>query len=126
MDPGAMLNHLCTLHVLAGEKIGGDTAALSCMYLATAILSEILTNNAAAAIMYPIASTVADNLGIGPNLMSVAVMLGGSAGWVLPYSYQCNLMVYAAGNYRTIDFVKIGLPYHFWLLAGVILILVRD
>jgi hypothetical protein len=55
--------------------------------------------------------------------MSVAVMLGGSAGWILPYSYQCNLMVYAAGKYRTKDFVKIGTPYHVWLFVGVVLIL---
>lgn len=39
-------------------------------------------------------------------------MLGASAGWVLPYSYQCNLMVMAAGKYKTADFIKIGLPYH--------------
>lgn len=39
-------------------------------------------------------------------------MLGASSGWVLPYSYQCNLMVMAAGKYRTADFIKIGLPYH--------------
>jgi hypothetical protein len=55
--------------------------------------------------------------------MSVAVMLGGSAGWILPYSYQCNLMVFAAGKYRTKDFVKIGTPYHVWLFVGVVLIL---
>lgn len=61
---------------------------------------------------YPIASAAADKLGIGANIMSVAVMLGGSAGWVLPYSYQCNLMVYAAGKYKTKDFVKLGAPYH--------------
>lgn len=39
-------------------------------------------------------------------------MLGASAGWALPYSYQCNLMVMAAGKYKTSDFMKIGLPYH--------------
>jgi hypothetical protein len=72
---------------------------------------------------YPIASAAADKLLINPNIMSVAVMLGGSAGWVLPYSYQCNLMVYAAGKYRTKDFVKIGTPYHVWLFVGVVLIL---
>lgn len=57
----------------AGNKIGGQTAALSCIYLVTAILSEMLTNNAAGAIMYPIAAATADQLGIGPNIMSVAV-----------------------------------------------------
>ena len=75
-------------------------------------MSEVLTNNAAAAIMYPIAAELADQLGIHPNTMSVAVMLGGSAGWILPYSYQCNLMVYAAGKYETKDFIKIGVPYY--------------
>lgn len=61
------------LFMLAGNKIGGQTAALCCIYLVTAILSEMLTNNAAGAIMYPIASATADQLGIGPNIMSVAV-----------------------------------------------------
>jgi len=55
--------------------------------------------------------------------MSIALMLGGSAGWVLPYSYQCNLMVYAAGNYRTVDFIKLGAPFHVWLLVGSTVIL---
>lgn len=62
----------CTL-LHAGNKIGGQTAALSCIYLVTAILSEMLTNNAAGAIMYPIASSAAESLGISPNIMSVAV-----------------------------------------------------
>jgi di/tricarboxylate transporter len=87
-------------------------AVLACIYLVTALLSELLTNNAAAAIMFPIASSAADSLGIDPNIMSVAVMLGGSAGWILPYSYQCNLMVYAAGKYKTRDFIRIGTPFH--------------
>ena len=87
------------------RAIGGQTAALTAMYLVTALLSELLTNNAAAAIMFPIAAELAKALGIDMSIMSVAVMLGGSAGWVLPYSYQCNLMVMAAGGYRTIDFV---------------------
>lgn len=39
-------------------------------------------------------------------------MLGASAGWLLPYSYQCNLMIMAAGKYKTADFIKLGAPYH--------------
>eukprot|EP00879_Flechtneria_rotunda_P025308 GHRR01026886.1.p1 GENE.GHRR01026886.1~~GHRR01026886.1.p1 ORF type:complete len:683 (+),score=201.90 GHRR01026886.1:1107-3155(+) len=114
---------IAELFVALSRAIGGQVASLSCIYLVTALLSELLTNNAAAAIMFPIASSVADQLGVDINIMSVAVMLGGSAGWILPYSYQCNLMVYAAGKYKTKDFVKIGSPYHVWLFAGVILIL---
>jgi Na+/H+ antiporter NhaC len=81
-------------------------------------MSEVLTNNAAAAIMFPIAANLADQLGIHPNMMSVAVMLGGSAGWIMPYSYQCNLMVYAAGKYQTKDFIKIGVPYYVSAFSG--------
>jgi hypothetical protein len=62
--------------------------------------------------MFPIAMKLATQLGISPNIMSVAVMLGGSAGWILPYSYQCNLMVQAAGKYSTKDFIKVGVPLH--------------
>jgi di/tricarboxylate transporter len=58
---------------LAGNKIGGQTAALACIYLVTALLSEMLTNNAAGAIMFPIAASTAEQLGIPPNIMSVAV-----------------------------------------------------
>ncbi|KAI8476576.1 MAG: putative sodium/sulfate cotransporter 3 [Monoraphidium minutum] len=105
------------------RRIGGQTAALTCIYIVTALLSELLTNNAAAAIMFPIAAELAKKLAINMDMMSIAVMLGGSAGWVLPYSYQCNLMVMAAGGYRTKDFATFGAPFHLWLLLGVILIL---
>ena len=83
---------IAELFVALSRAIGGQTAALTCSYLVTALLSELLTNNAAAALMFPIASSLAEQLGVPQRLMSAAVMLGGSAGWILPYSYQCNLM----------------------------------
>lgn len=70
------------------------------MYIATGLLSEIITNNAAAALMYPIAATLGDSLRIPPMLVSVSIMLGASASFIIPVGYQCNLMVYAAGNYK--------------------------
>jgi di/tricarboxylate transporter len=57
--------------------------------------------------MYPIAAIAGDDLGIAPRKMTVAVMLGASAGFVNPFSYQCNLMVYVAGNYKTLEFAKV-------------------
>jgi hypothetical protein len=91
--------------------------------VATALLSEILTNNASGAIMYPIAAIAGDKLGIEPRAMSIAIMLGASAGFINPFSYQTNMMVYAAGNYRFIEFVKFGTPFQLYLLvvAGFIL-----
>jgi di/tricarboxylate transporter len=93
--------------VFAGRNIGTEGSGLTAVYIATALLSEILTNNAAGAIMYPIAAIAGDDLGIAPRKMTVAVMLGASAGFVNPFSYQCNLMVYVAGNYKTLEFAKV-------------------
>jgi H+/gluconate symporter-like permease len=70
--------------VPAGRKIGTEGSGLTAVYIATAVLSEILTNNAAGAIMYPIAAIAGDDLGISPRKMSVAVMLGASAGFINP------------------------------------------
>lgn len=68
-----------------GRSLGGGNAALVSIYIATALLSEILTNNAAGAIMYPIAAMLGDELGVGVRQMSVAVMLGASAGFTNPF-----------------------------------------
>ena len=61
--------------------------------------------------MYPIAATVADELGIPVKAMTIAVMLGASAAWINPYGYQCNLMVYTAGNYTFKEFAIFGAPF---------------
>jgi di/tricarboxylate transporter len=60
------------------------------MYLVTGLLSEVLSNNAAAALMYPIAAAVGDEMGVQPKIMSVAVMLGASAALISPFGYQCE------------------------------------
>ncbi|KXZ43507.1 hypothetical protein GPECTOR_88g450 [Gonium pectorale] len=106
-----------------GRNVGGTGSALIAIYIATALMSELLTNNAAGAIMYPIAAIAGDALKISPRDTSIAVMLGASAGFINPFSYQTNLMVYAAGNYNVPEFAKIGAPFQIWLLivAGFIL-----
>jgi hypothetical protein len=73
--------------------------------------------------MYPIAAIAGEKLGIEPRAMSIAIMLGASAGFINPFSYQTNMMVYAAGNYRFFEFVKFGTPFQVYLLvvAGFIL-----
>ncbi|PNW74959.1 hypothetical protein CHLRE_12g502600v5 [Chlamydomonas reinhardtii] len=107
-----------------GKGAGGTGAALIAIYIATALLSELLTNNAAGAIMYPIAAIAGDALKITPKDTSVAIMLGASAGFVNPFSYQTNLMVYAAGNYSVREFAIVGAPFQVWLMivAGFILV----
>ncbi|NKF50101.1 SLC13 family permease [Shewanella sp. WXL01] len=84
--------------------------ALIAVYLITWLMTELVTNNAAAALMFPIAYSLALGFGVDvmPFVMTVAFAASGS--FVSPYGYQTNLMVYNSGNYRLGDFVKVGLP----------------
>ncbi|ABV37566.1 TrkA-C domain protein [Shewanella sediminis HAW-EB3] len=97
--------------------------ALILVYLMTWLLTELVTNNAAAALMFPIAYSIALGFGVDilPFVMTVAFAASGS--FISPYGYQTNLMVYNAGQYRLMDFIKIGLPvslvYAFIVLTAV-------
>ncbi|WP_210447108.1 SLC13 family permease [Vibrio crassostreae] len=84
--------------------------ALITVYVATWLLTELVTNNAAAALVFPIAYGLAESLNIAPMGLIMAVAFGASASFISPYGYQTNLMVYNAGQYRMKDFVKVGLP----------------
>ncbi|GBF94386.1 sodium sulfate co-transporter [Raphidocelis subcapitata] len=123
MEKSKVAQAIASVFVTISKAIGGRTAALGSMYLVTGLLSEVLTNNAAAALMYPIAANVGDDMGIAPKIMSIAVMLGASAAFISPFGYQCNLMVFSAGQYRTIDFVKVGTLLQVWQLVGACVIL---
>ena len=80
------------------------------VYLITWLLTELVTNNAAAALMFPIAYSIALAFGVSilPFIMVVAFAASGS--FISPYGYQTNLMVFSAGQYKIKDFAKIGLP----------------
>jgi di/tricarboxylate transporter len=92
-------------------------ALLLVMYLCASLLTEAISNNAVAVIMTPIAISLSADLGIDPRPLVLAVMFAASASFATPISYQTNTMVYAAGNYRFADFVRIGLPMN--LVVGV-------
>lgn len=78
------------------------------IYLLTLVLTELITNNAAAALSFPIAYATAIGLDVSPLPFIFAVAYGASASFILPYGYQTNLMVSSVGNYSTKDFMKIG------------------
>ncbi|MBN2331966.1 MAG: SLC13 family permease [Deltaproteobacteria bacterium] len=88
----------------------GALGLLAAVYLVTSIMTEVITNNAAAALMFPIAWSAAIEAGFNPVPFAVAVAIGASASFATPIGYQTNLMVYGPGNYRFTDFLKIGLP----------------
>jgi di/tricarboxylate transporter len=84
--------------------------ALVLVYLLTLLLTEFVTNNAAAALMFPFAWVIVEALGAPILPFALAVAFAASASFITPYGYQTNLLVHNAGQYRYMDFVKIGLP----------------
>ena len=85
-------------------------ALVFAIYVLSVIMTEIVTNNAVAIIITPIAIALGQDLGVDPKLLVIAVMFAASASFATPIGYQTNTLVYAAGNYRFTDFFKAGIP----------------
>ncbi len=79
------------------------------VFFITSIYTELITNNAAAAIMFPIALATADNLGVDARPLVITLAIAASASFATPIGYQTNLMVYGPGGYRFSDFLKMGI-----------------
>ncbi|WP_017443603.1 SLC13 family permease [Gayadomonas joobiniege] len=91
--------------------------------LATLILTELVTNNAAAALMFPLALSLAESFGVAPQSFVMAVAFGASASFLSPYGYQTNLIVFNSGGYKINDFIRYGLPMSFmYILVSSLLI----
>ena len=88
----------------------GPVAVLAGVYLATALLTELITNNAAAVLMFPIAAGAAQAAGLELRPFAFTVMMAASASFSTPIGYQTNLMVWGPGGYRFSDFVRFGVP----------------
>jgi di/tricarboxylate transporter len=107
---------------IGGELItmagGNPWITLGTLYVLTVVVTELITNNAAAALMFPFAVATARNLEVNPMAFIVVVMVAASAGFATPIGYQTNLMVYGPGGYRFTDYVRIGVPLD--LLVGLV------
>ena len=95
------------------------------VYLLTVLLTELMTNNAAAALMFPVAWTLAISSGADPMPFVMAIAFGASASFLTPFGYTTNLMVQNLGSYRRADYVRYGLPVTLVYSAVVLLILPR-
>ncbi|WP_293746655.1 SLC13 family permease [uncultured Paraglaciecola sp.] len=84
--------------------------ALVMVYVLTLLLTELVTNNAAAALMFPLAYGLVQTLGVPIMPFALAVAFAASASFISPYGYQTNLLVFSASNYKFIHFIKFGLP----------------
>ncbi|TNF58833.1 MAG: SLC13 family permease [Rhodobacteraceae bacterium] len=88
------------------------------IYLLTSTLTELVSNNAVAVIVTPIAIGLADALGVDPRPLVVAVMVAASAAFATPIGYQTNMLVYGPGGYKFTDFLRVGIPMN--LIVGVV------
>jgi di/tricarboxylate transporter len=104
----------------------GEAGLVAAIMLAAFLISSILTNNAAAALLFPIAMNVAESAGIDRALMSYALMLSASD-YMTPYGYQTNLLVYGPGGYTFGDFARFGIPLQLLLwICGALFLTVFD
>jgi di/tricarboxylate transporter len=106
------------------EVLSGWTAtsspylALAGLFLAAALLTEIVTNVAAAALLFPVAVATAETAGVSLQPLAVAIALGASAAFLTPVGYQTNTMVAGAAGYTFGDFFRVGLPLKALYVAG--------
>jgi di/tricarboxylate transporter len=119
------LAHRLAEGVMTATGSLGPTGALLGILVTTIILTEIITNNAAAVLIFPIALATAGSLGLDPRPFAMAIAVGASASFLTPIGYQTNTMVYGPGGYRFGDYARLGFPLTLlvvlmviWLVPG--------
>lgn len=95
---------------------------LALFYFLTVVLTELLSNNSVAVLMFPLALAIAEKLGVSFWPFIIAVMIAASMGFSTPIGYQTNLMVYGPGGYHFNDFVRFGVPLN--ILMGIVALIV--
>ena len=114
MDKSGATPWLASHLVAMGGQFSGYWL-LMFFYLATSILTELLSNNAAVILMIPIAANVATTLELNPLAFMFAVTFAASNSYLTPIGYQTNTMVYGPGGYKFLDFTRIGAPLNLLL-----------
>jgi len=92
------------------------------------VLTNVVSNNAAAVIGTPIAVAVAQRLGVDPEPFILAVLFGANMSYATPFGYQTNLLILSAGGYKFSDFMRVGIPLTIlmWLGFSIVLPLLYD
>lgn len=110
-------NTIHTFHVF------GPIGVLAAIYIMTNIFTELITNNVAAAFIFPIAYSTAIKLGVDPKPFFIAICIAASASFSTPIGYQTNLIIQGMGNYKFKDYVKIGIPLNIICFAVSMLVI---
>jgi di/tricarboxylate transporter len=90
---------------------------LAGLYLVAMLFTELMSNNAAAVLTFPIAWQAADDLGVNPMPFVMAITIAASCGFATPMGYQTNLMIYGPGGYKFSDYVRFGGPLNLIVMA---------
>jgi di/tricarboxylate transporter len=101
----------------------GPVGLLAAICLTTTLLTELITNNAAAALVFPIAMSAAQNAGLDPKPFVIAVAISASASFATPIGYQTNLMVQGPGGYTFRDFLRVGVPLNLLFMVVSIIVI---
>lgn len=104
-------------------KSYGAVGVLAAVFIITNVFTEMITNNAAAVLAFPIAMSMSAQMNLDPRPFAIAVAIGASTCFASPVGYQTNLMVYVPGGYKFTDYMKIGIPLDIiFMILAVILI----
>ncbi|MBI4965639.1 MAG: SLC13 family permease [Desulfomonile tiedjei] len=120
LKTGAAEGIASSVTALAGSNAWMNLAAI---YLLTLVLTEIISHAAAAVLVFPIAMTTAQTLGVSVTPFAMAVMMAASVAFATPFGYQTNMMVYGPGGYHFSDFLRVGIPMDIITATTAILII---
>lgn len=102
---------------ILGLSQGNILLAVLLVYITVSVLTEVITNNAAAVLVIPIVLSMTATMGVAAEPFVIAVMMAASASFATPLGYQTNMMVFGPGGYRFGDFVRVGLPMNLFIGA---------
>jgi di/tricarboxylate transporter len=105
--------------VVEASSAWGPMGVLLAVTLATVLLTELITNNAAAVLLFPVGMAAAAQVGVDPRPFALAITIAASASFLTPIGYQTNTMVYGLGGYRFADFARLGLPLTLLVVAAI-------
>ena len=94
---------------------GHELLTIFLVYFAVSVLTEVITNNAAAVLILPVVLSMTGSMGVAPEPFVIAVMMAASASFATPLGYQTNMMVFGPGGYRFSDFVRVGVPMNVFI-----------